>query len=314
VGVSSRRTLILIAAVVVGAISAFLVFNYVNSADDRARSNARQVDVLVINGPIEQGLSGAEAQAQGLIVPKKISADLKPETAINDVSIISDKVAVSAFVKNQVLVDGMFADPVTNQITFAGRLDDGCSTATNAQTGQPEACVAITISVDQTRGVAGVIVPGDYVNVLVTPETFYCTPGESTTGPKSAIVSQLGAGQQGGIPSSGGAAICSPARYLYQKVKVLFVDKTAVPQPGTAAGDTSSSGTSVNSGLITLEVPPVAAQTIASVTPDAIYLSLVPQDYTPTPLPNLDPFPQQLPGEDPATLTPYGPQGLQTKK
>ena len=34
-GVSSRRTLILIAAVVVGALSAFLVFNYVNSADDK---------------------------------------------------------------------------------------------------------------------------------------------------------------------------------------------------------------------------------------------------------------------------------------
>ena len=47
-GVSSRRTLILIAAVVVGALSAFLVFNYVNSADDRARSNARQVTVLKV--------------------------------------------------------------------------------------------------------------------------------------------------------------------------------------------------------------------------------------------------------------------------
>jgi len=308
---------ILIAAVVVGAISAFLVFNYVNSADDRARGNARQVDVWVIDGEVQQGLSGREAQQQGLLQQKKISADLKPETAINDPSIILDKVAVSNFVKNQVLVDGMFADPVTNQITFAGRLDDQCSTAANAQTGQPEQCVALTISVDQTKGVAGVIVPGDYVNILVIPKTFYCTSGETTTGPEGSIVSQLDGGQQPGIPSQGGAAMCNPARYLYQKAKVLFVDKTAVPQPGAATsgtGDTSSSASGVNSGLITFELPPIAAQTVASVASDELYLSLVPQDYTPTPLPKLNPFPSVLPGEDPSNLTPYGPQGLQTKK
>jgi len=272
---------ILIAAVVVGAISAFLVFNYVNSADDRARGNARQVDVWVIDGPVQQGLSGREAQQQGLLQQKKISADLKPETAINDPSIILDKVAVSNFVKNQVLVDGMFADPVSNQITFAGRLDDQCSTAANAQTGQPEQCVAITISVDQTRGVAGVIVPGDFVNILVLPDTFFCTTTDTQTGPKGAIVSQLDSGQQGGIPANGGVAMCNPARYLYQKAKVLFVDKTAVPQPGAATsggGDTSSTTASVNSGLITLELPPVAAQTVASVPAESIYLSLVPQD------------------------------------
>ena len=38
--VSSRRTLILIAALVIGALAAFLVFNYVNGADDRAQDNA----------------------------------------------------------------------------------------------------------------------------------------------------------------------------------------------------------------------------------------------------------------------------------
>jgi Flp pilus assembly protein CpaB len=311
VGVSSRRTLILIAAVVVGAISAFLVFNYVNSADDRARGNARQVDVWVINGDVQQGLSGREAQQQGLLVQKKISADLKPETAINDPSIILDKVAVSNFVKNQVLVDGMFADPVTNEITFAGRLDDQCSTAANAATGKPEACTAITISVDPTHGVAGVIVPGDYVNILVIPETMYCPPSTQIPAVKDGIVSVIGGDQ----PSPDGTAVCNPARYLYQKAKVLFVDKTAVPQPGTAAdGSTSSTGSGGNSGLLTLELPPTAAQLVASVAPEEIYLTLVPQDYTPTPLPKLPAYPAQLPGEDPSQLTPYGPQGLQTKK
>ena len=37
-----------------------------------------------------------------------------------------------------------------------------------------------TISVDQTRGVAGVIVPGDYVNILLIPDALYCAPDTST--------------------------------------------------------------------------------------------------------------------------------------
>ena len=85
---SSRRTLILIAAVVVGALSAFLVFNYVNSADDRARGNARQVQVLKVAKDIPKGLSGREAQQQGMIVPANIAAEFKPVTAIVDGSIV----------------------------------------------------------------------------------------------------------------------------------------------------------------------------------------------------------------------------------
>ena len=63
---SSRRTLILIAAVVVGAISAFLVFNYVNSADDRAQGNARKVDVLKIAKDIPKGLTGRVGVGTGV--------------------------------------------------------------------------------------------------------------------------------------------------------------------------------------------------------------------------------------------------------
>ena len=59
----------------------------------------------------------------------------------------------------------MFADQIDNQITFAGRvLGLRC---VDPATNKAEQCVAITISVDQVHGVAGVIVPGDFVNILV---------------------------------------------------------------------------------------------------------------------------------------------------
>jgi hypothetical protein len=321
--------LILIAAVVVGALSAFLVYNYVNSADDRARGNARQVQVLKIAKDIPKGLSGREAQQQGMIVPANIAAEFKPVTAIVDASIIQDKVAVANYTTGQILVDGMFADPIENQITFAGRVPNDCAPANSvgSTSGKPVACVGITISVDQTKGVAGVIVPGDFVNILVQPDTGYCKkPDEKgvitveTT--KGGIISRPDAAQViQGQAVDGGTSICNPARFLYQAAKVLFVDKTAVPQPGeiTASGSnvatpSGAAQTSVNTGLITLEVPASASALIASVAPDQIYLTLLPQNYVPEVIPRLDPFPTVLPGEDATQLTPYGPQGFQGQK
>jgi len=326
VGVSSRRTLILIAAVVVGAISAFLVFNYVNSADDRARANSRQVDILKVQKDIPKGLSGREAVQQGAIVHAKIPAEFKPQTAITDESIIADKVAVANFKTGQILTDGMFADPIDNQITFAGRVSDQCG-AIDPATNKPAQCVAITISVDEVHGVAGVIVPGDLVNVMVLPDTAFCkTPDDS-----GKVTIDSGAGgvvtkpDPGQVPvpgvADGGTSLCTPARVLYQAVKVLFVGKTAIPQPGEVTSTGTNTATpngqaqsNVNTGLITLEVPAKAAQVIASVAPDKIYLTLLPSTYTPEPLPRLDPFAATLPGEDPNQLTPYGPNGIQNER
>jgi pilus assembly protein CpaB len=283
--------MILIAAVVVGAISAFLVFNYVNSADTRARAGAREVDILKVQTDIQKGLSGREAVQQNKLVHAKIPAEFKPQTAITDESIIADKVAVANYSTGQILVEGMFADAIDNQITFAGRIPSDCG-STDPATNKPAQCVAVTVSVDQVHGVAGLIVPGDLVNVLLLPDS---------------------AGGQNGSNSA-------PARVLYQAAKVLFVDKTAVPQPGevnqtgaNTATPTGQAQTSVNTGLITFEVPAKASQLIASISPDKLYLTLLPPNYTPVPL-SPDGYPAVLPGEDPAQLTPYGPTGIQNQR
>jgi hypothetical protein len=266
-----------------------------------------------------------------MIVSANIAAEFKPVTAIVDPSIVQDKVAVANYTTGQILVDGMFADPIENQITFAGRVPNDCALPnTNGSiNNKPVPCVAITISVDQTRGVAGVIVPGDFVNILVQPESGYCKkPDEggkiTIEAPKGAIITKPDPGQiVQGQNADGGTNICNPARFLYQAARVLFVDRTAVPQPGeitssgtNSATPTGAAQTSVNTGLITLEVPPQAALLIASITPEELYLTLLPQNYSPEAIPKLDPFPAtgNLPGEDKDQLTPYGPQGFQGQK
>lgn len=128
----------------------------------------------------------------------------------------------------------------------------------------PAGQVAVTVQVDQVHGVANLIVPGDKVNLL-------------TSSPE---------GQ----------------RTLYQSVNVLAVGTT----PAAQAGDTQAQTAPQGSGLITFAVPPLAAEKIALAAggkdSSGLYLTLVPPDNQPVPVPPANPANLFQGG-----LTPYGP-------
>ena len=84
VGVSSRRTLILIAAVLVGAVAAFALWTYVGGIEDEANDNAERVEIYKIVQDIPKGTFGDEAFAQGLIEQDEIAQEYRPATAITD--------------------------------------------------------------------------------------------------------------------------------------------------------------------------------------------------------------------------------------
>ncbi|MET0904212.1 MAG: RcpC/CpaB family pilus assembly protein, partial [Acidimicrobiales bacterium] len=152
--------------------------------------------------------------------------------------------------------------------------------------------VAITISIDQVRGVAGLLVPGDFVNILVT----------------GAAASEGGAAAEG----QGGADVYTqPARFLFQKVQILAIGQSRQLEPGETAAtnpDGTPAATTAGAGLITFVLPAEAAQQIASVPGESFYFTLVARDYQPTAIPPLD-VNAPLPGETGSELTPYGPEG-----
>lgn len=207
----SRRTLILIAAVLIGAVAAYALYSYVNSVEDRAYQNARRVQVYVVQDPIGKGTSGDQAIAEKLIGVGEIPQEFRPATAITDTAVLAGKVALIDLAPGQVVVDGMFVSQESAFVTFAERI--------------PADQVAITLSIDAVRGVAGLLVPGDKVNMMVV------TPGG-----------------EGGL---------GDVRFLYQNVDILAIGQVAAGEvaPGGASG----------SDLITFAVPPDAAQRIALV-------------------------------------------------
>lgn len=294
----SRRTLITIAAVAVGAIAVFLIYGYVGSVKDEAFAEAERVKVYVVKGGVARGTYGEEAQSQKLIVESEIPKKFFPDNAIRNFDDIAGKVAVGDLAVNQIVTNDMFAEPGLVQSSFADRLERINDTDQ----------VAITIALDPTRSVAGVLQPGDFVNILAN------------------CVASGGAGEavDGNTPAADPAAPAStteacepdavfgqPARTVFQKVQILAVGQTPVALPGeasTASDDAAAAPAEAeDAGLITFLVPAEASQYLASLSPEQIYLTLVARDYKPVPQ---TPFNRdELPGETAGKLTPYGPNG-----
>lgn len=272
--------MILIAAALVGAIAAYALFTYVGGIEDEANNNAERVKIFKIVQDIPKGMFGDEAFAQGLIEPDVIAKEYRPATAITEPSQIFGLVAISDLPANQVVVGSQFVDQASSLSTFSQLLKNNE--------------VAVTISIDQVRGVAGLLVPGDFVNLLVTTTADTVTPAEGGEG----------------VPAGGAAVYSQPARVLFQKVQILAVGQSRKLEPGETAA-TNPDGTpsgGAGSGLLTFAVPQLAAQQIASVAGAQYYLTLVAKDYQPTALSPLDTS-AALPGETEAQLTPYGPGG-----
>ncbi len=175
-----RRVLIVAIAALAGLLAASAAYAYLQGADSRAYEGATLVKVFKVNKDVPKGFGGDEAISGEFVASDSMPQEYRPGSAITDLNSIRGKVAVTNLSANQVLVEGMFVDPRVAQVTAAQRI--------------PAGNVAITVQTDPVHGVAGLLVPGDKVNIQVTTE-----------------------GAQ---------------HLLLQNVPVLFIGSTAAPEAG----------------------------------------------------------------------------------
>jgi len=149
-----RRTIVIVVAIVVGVVAAVLVYYFLHNAQNNAYKGAKLEPAYVVSKQIPKGLSGDDAVSGGYFVKKDIPNDIRPTTAITDLSVLSGTEAVATYPESQVLVSGMFLNPTQAAVSPSHLIKAGD--------------VAVTIAVDQVHGVAGLPVPGDKVNLLVT--------------------------------------------------------------------------------------------------------------------------------------------------
>ena len=233
---TSKRTVVVAVAVAVGVVASVLSYVFLNNAQNNAYHNAKLVSAYVITKPIPRTLSGVDIANGGYLVSKKVPAEFRPASAITNLSAIRDQAADANLPTGEIIVSGMFESPNTIASVAAETV--------------PAGDVAISVSVDQVHGVAGLIQPGDKVDILV----------------------DLNSNQE---------------TYLFQAVPVLAVGTTLVPAPGASSSATQST-TATPSNLITFAVTPTAAARIALADSDGggvtggIYLALEAAGNTPT--------------------------------
>lgn len=259
---SSRRTLILVGAIVVGAIAALMILRYVGSVEDKAASDGQMVQVVVATGEIKKGETADAAIADGRIdLGSRRRIDL-PTNAVSRVEDIMDQAATIDLAAGEVITTSK----------FASGSDLSSSSSTNISPGN----VAVTVSVEASRGVAGLVGPGDYVNLM-------------------ADITADSGGEAG--------AAAAGSTYVFQKVKVLAIGSNLGAQ-AAAPGDSTATTAAVASDLVTLDVPPEAAQVITANSQRNLRMVLVRPDYQPRPIPAyiIDPN-RPLPGAD--GRTPY---------
>jgi pilus assembly protein CpaB len=236
----SKRSMILIVALLIGGVAAFALYNYVNGVEDKALQGTAQVTVYWVQAPISANTLGDQVITSKMIVTKQVPVSVRPPTAITDLSTIRGKVAKTDLAIGQIVVPGMFVDQTEAASTWTERL--------------PVDRVAIQVSLDQTRGLVGMLEPGDHVSALVMDS---CATDSKDTDCAGAVGQTI--------------------RYLYSNLEVLNIGS------GTASAPTGDSKTEVAptaSPIITFSVPFDAARRIAAAS-DKLWLVLEPKDFVP---------------------------------
>lgn len=281
----SRKILMLVGSILIGALAGFALLNYVQGVEDDVRQETARVEVWVINQTVPAGTTATDVEQTGRLELRDIESTFRPNNAVTDLTQIQGRVAVSTLAANQILVQGMFEDPEVVQTTFADLI-------------QPEH-VAISLNISPDRAVSGFVNPGDFVDVIALGDPL------PPLGEEDAFDT---AARQ--------TPYQRPARFLYRGVRIIAINGDIVGTSGPATDDDSIDTTdaALEALSITFAVPSDSAQRILSVPESNIVLSLLPQNWEPRAQSNVvleeilnD---AELPGERADQVTPYGRDGF----
>lgn len=248
----NRRMLILVVAVALAGLTAFLTFNYADSADRRAFKDAELVEAFLVKKDIPKGFPAERAIDEGYIAKESIPRKFFPAKGITNAQALRGQVALAPLSFGVPIVEGSFVEPRVAQESFAQRLGKGMQ--------------AVTLAISDVQGVARLVVPGDHVNLMLTTD-------------KPAA---------GGAP--GAPAGDKETQFVLQNIEVLAVGNSTTLQPGESAVQpaevAAGQAKTVDSGLMTFAVPGIDAERVVHASQvGAIHLTLVPPDYAPAPVP-----------------------------
>jgi pilus assembly protein CpaB len=157
------KMLIVVAALVLGGVAAFASYSYLGALQRQAVAGTALVDVLVAKQDIPRGVSANDLETAGYVETTKMPLKYVASGAISTVKSVADRIVSVPVTKGEVLTTARFQYSSDAGLAYA----------------VPADFVAVAIPVDDARGVAGLVKPGDRVAILGTVPG--ATPGTDKT-------------------------------------------------------------------------------------------------------------------------------------
>ncbi len=148
------KILIVFVALVLGAAAAVATYGYLGAVRREAEAGSRMTEVLVAKQDIPRGASADELIASGAVERMKMPQRYIAQGAISSVRAVSDRILAVPVSKGEMLTTQRFQFPSEAGLSFS----------------VPKGFVAVTLPANETRGLAGLVKPGDRVAVLATVE------------------------------------------------------------------------------------------------------------------------------------------------
>ena len=139
----------LIFAIILGIFAAALIYFYLNGITTKLEST-KFTEVIVAN----KDISKKTVITEMLLLKKKIAIDSKHPLSVSNASALVGKVVLINITAGEEIL--------TNQVINIGDSTEGLSFAI------PEGKKAMAVAVDDITGVGGMLMPGDYVDVIAT--------------------------------------------------------------------------------------------------------------------------------------------------
>ena len=146
------KVLIIVLALVLGGLAAVFAATYLRSARTDIAAQNQPVEVLVATQDLPRGLTTEELLKRKLVELRQVPRQFVSADAISSLRGVQDQVLAVPIGTGEQVTRTRFAYPQDAGLAYS----------------VPEDLVAISASVDEVGGVAGLLKPGDYVVVYAT--------------------------------------------------------------------------------------------------------------------------------------------------
>jgi pilus assembly protein CpaB len=278
-----RRAIVLLVALILAGLAAWAVWNYLQNVENEIIEGQEIVEVYRAGEAIAEGTDGAillsDFDAGGeLITQSEDQSEDVPDGAITTAEqlrdVLTNRVAAGPISAGSILTASQWTSITVDIVPLAEEIPSGKQ--------------AMTISLDNIRGVNGFVEPGDRINMIITLDL----PEDLLPDELSGIAEQpVAPPEEGAAPTEETVGVVTYSRFVLQGLPVLATGRDIRPDaeaPETVEVDDPEAtvdGQPVeaevgNETTFTLEVTPEQAERIAYAFENgSMWLTLVPGDF-----------------------------------